>query len=235
MVPSHSSTILVNGMQAEARVCEQANPALVKQLKAIQDASVGCTTQGTRAQSASVPSGLNIPQISLAANPYFFITRGGRRKVGSSRICKSHTLQSTRYWVFIKNIDYKQCRQIILSNERQMTTRGWETSSCRLSLRITGSTALDATVTLSLLWYNKCRCHHNCCCDLRQQLSHWSVQGVEFTHSARRYFSSVPVCDDKVGANYPHIYVPFGQHSIVIDHYWLTYRSRCLHRRLQPW
>ena len=36
--------------------------------------------------------GLCISVVSLAASPYFVITRRGGRKVGSSRMCKFHTL-----------------------------------------------------------------------------------------------------------------------------------------------
>ena len=38
----------------------------------------------------------------------------------------------------------------------------------------------DTIVALTQLWHNKCRHLHNCCCDMRQQQSHWLVWGVEF-------------------------------------------------------
>ena len=43
-----------------------------------------------------------------------------------------------RYQAFTNNVDYEQCRQIILSNKSNTTTRGWKTSSRRLLLRIAG-------------------------------------------------------------------------------------------------
>ena len=36
---------------------------------------------------------------------------------------------------------------------------------------------------------------------MQTQRSHWSVRGVEITHSARPYFSSTPARDDKVGSS----------------------------------
>ena len=57
--------------------------------------------------------------VSLATRPYFVTAHGGRKKVGSSRMCKFHTSQSTHYRAFIRNVDYEQRRRIILSSKRK--------------------------------------------------------------------------------------------------------------------
>ena len=61
---------------------------------------------------------------SLAARPYYVIAGGGGRKVGYNRMCKFHTSQSTRYWAFIKNVDYEQRRRILLSIESNIRPEG---------------------------------------------------------------------------------------------------------------
>ena len=48
---------------------------------------------------------------SLAASPYFVIAHGGGRKVRSSRMCKFHTSQSTRYRAFIKTTITKKVEE----------------------------------------------------------------------------------------------------------------------------
>ena len=70
-------------------------------------------------------------------------------------MCKFHTSQSTHYRAFIKNIDYKQCRQILLSNERKRRPEGGKPRSPRLSSTIVGFTTcserINTTAALSLL------------------------------------------------------------------------------------
>ena len=106
----------------------------------------------------SNPSKVLAMDDSLAASPYsyFVLSRGGGRKVRSSRMCKFHTSQSTRYRAFIKNVDHEQRRRIILSNERKRQPEGGKRRRVGFPRRPrapqpAANVFINTTVALSLL------------------------------------------------------------------------------------